>query len=91
MVVDLWVLIKWIKINKNGFLILIGISLGGFIINLIFFVEEEIDVLVFIFYVNWFFYFIWNIILGKFIREDLEYYGVMYDDLIDYWKIIELS
>ena len=83
-VADLRALIKWIKTNKNGPLILIGISLGGFITNLISLVEEEIDVLASIFYANRLSYSIWNTIPGKFIREDLEHHGVTYDDLIDY-------
>ena len=59
-VADLRALIKWIKTNKNGPLILIGISLGGFITNLISLVEEEIDVLASIFYANRLSYSIWN-------------------------------
>lgn len=38
-VADLRTLIKWIKENKNGPLILIGISLGGVITNLTSLVE----------------------------------------------------
>ena len=68
-VADLRALIKWIKTNKNGPLILIGISLGGFITNLISLVEEEIDVLASIFYANRLSYSIWNTIPGKFIRR----------------------
>lgn len=34
-VVDLWVLIYWIKVNKKGFVIIVGVSLGGWVINLI--------------------------------------------------------
>ena len=83
-VADLRALIKWIKANKKGTLILIGISLGGFITNLTSLVEEEIDVLASIFYANRLSYSIWNTTPGKFIREDLEHHGVTYDDLIDY-------
>lgn len=90
-VADLRALIKWIKANKNGPLILIGVSLGGFITNLASLVEEEIDVLASIFYANRLSYSIWNTTPGKFIREDLEHHGVTYDDLIDYWKITEPS
>ncbi len=50
-------------------LILIGISLGGFITNLTSLVEEEIDVLASIFYANRLSYSIWNTIPGKFIRR----------------------
>ena len=89
-VADLRALIKWIKANKNGPLILIGISLGGFITNLTSLVEEEIDVLASIFYANRLSYSIWNTIPVN-LLEDLEHHGVTYDDLIDYWKITEPS
>ncbi|EEL93421.1 hypothetical protein bcere0030_25620 [Bacillus cereus AH1273] len=90
-VADLRTLIKWIKANKNGPLILIGISLGGVITNLTSLVEPEIDVLASIFYANRLSYSIWKTNPGKFIREDLEHHGVTYDDLIAYWKITEPS
>ncbi|QWG31432.1 alpha/beta hydrolase (plasmid) [Bacillus mycoides] len=90
-VADLRTLIKWIKANKKGPLILIGISLGGFITNLTALVEPEIDVLASIFYANRLSYSIWKTNPGKFIKEDLEHHGVTYNDLIDYWKITEPS
>lgn len=90
-VADLRTLIKWIKANKNGPLILIGISLGGVITNLTALVESDIDVLASIFYANRLSYSIWKTNPGKFIRKDLEHHGVTYNDLIDYWKITEPS
>lgn len=88
-VVDLRALIQWIKANKKGPVILIGVSLGGFITNLTAILETEIDALVSIFYANRLSYAIWNTIPGKFIREDLEHHGVNYKDLIKYWQITE--
>ncbi|MBY0598966.1 alpha/beta hydrolase [Bacillus bingmayongensis] len=90
-VVDLRALIHWIKANRSGRIILIGISLGGFITNLTALVEPKIDVLASIFYANRLSYSIWNTNPGKFIRKDLEHHGVTYDDLINYWKITEPS
>ncbi|HDR7494137.1 TPA: alpha/beta hydrolase family protein [Bacillus cereus] len=90
-VVDLRALIHWIKVNKGGPVILIGISLGGFVTNLTALVEPEIDVLASIFYANRLSYSIWNTNPGKFIRKDLEHHGVTYNDLINYWKITEPS
>ncbi|KIQ78544.1 hypothetical protein RW25_27840 [Bacillus sp. L_1B0_8] len=90
-VVDLRTLIHWIKTNKKGPVILIGISLGGFITNLTATVECEIDILASIFYANKLSYSIWNTSPGKFIKEDLEHHGVTYDKLIEYWKITEPS
>ncbi len=82
-------MINWIKRNKKGPVILIGISLGGFITNLTALVEQEIDVLVSIFYANRLSYSIWNTNPGKFIRADLEFHGVTYEELVQHWKIIE--
>lgn len=88
-VVDLRALIQWVKANKKGPVILIGVSLGGFITNLTATLEPKIDALVSIFYANRLSYAIWKTIPGKFIREDLEHHGVKYHDLIRYWRITE--
>ncbi|OIK12902.1 alpha/beta hydrolase [Bacillus sp. MUM 116] len=90
-VVDLRALIQWIKSNKKGPVVLIGVSLGGFITNLTATLEPQIDALVSIFYANRISYSIWNTIPGKFIKADLEHHGVNYDDLIRYWRITEPS
>ncbi|MCI0765890.1 alpha/beta hydrolase [Bacillus sp. TL12] len=90
-VVDLRTLINWIKTNKEGPIVLIGISLGGFITNLTSLVEPDIDVLASIFYANRISYSIWNTDPGKYIKSDLENHGVTYQELIDYWKVTEPS
>lgn len=90
-VIDLRALIQWIKMNKKGPVILIGVSLGGFITNLTATLESKIDALVSIFYSNRLSYSIWNTIPGKFIKADLEHHGIDYNDLISYWKITEPS
>ncbi|KSU86243.1 MULTISPECIES: alpha/beta hydrolase [Priestia] len=51
-IVDLRALIQWMKNNKQGPVIIIGVSLGGFISNLVATLESEIDALVSIFYSN---------------------------------------
>jgi hypothetical protein len=90
-VIDLRALIHWIKANKSGPVIIIGVSLGGFLTNLAAIIEPEIDVLVSIFYANRLSYSIWNTIPGKFIKADLEHHGVNYDVLKRYWRIMEPS
>ncbi|HDR4587791.1 TPA: alpha/beta hydrolase [Bacillus cytotoxicus] len=90
-VVDLRTLINWIKENKKGPVVLIGISLGGFITNLTALVEPKIDVLISIFYANRLSYSIWNTNPGKYIKADLKQHGVTYEELIKYWKITEPS
>ncbi|TPF14101.1 alpha/beta hydrolase [Priestia megaterium] len=88
-IVDLRALIQWMKNNKQGPVIIIGVSLGGFISNLVATLESEIDALVSIFYSNRLSYSIWNTIPGKYIRRDLESHGVNYNDLVKYWELIE--
>lgn len=88
-IVDLRALIQWIKNNKQGPVIIIGVSLGGFISNLVATLESEIDALVSIFYSNRLSYSIWNTIPGKYIRQDLESHGVDYNDLVKCWELTE--
>ncbi|MFA1512701.1 alpha/beta hydrolase [Priestia aryabhattai] len=88
-IVDLRALIQWMKNNKQGPVIIIGVSLGGFISNLVATLESEIDALVSIFYSNRLSYSIWNTIPGKYIRRDLESHGVNYNNLVKYWELIE--
>lgn len=88
-IVDLRALIQWMKNNKQGPVIIIGVSLGGFISNLVATLESEIDALVSIFYSNRLSYSIWNTIPGKYIRRDLESHGVNYNNLVKYWELVE--
>ncbi|MCY8737553.1 alpha/beta hydrolase [Bacillus haynesii] len=90
-IVDLRGLIHWIKENKAGPVVIVGVSLGGWITNLIATLESQIDVVVSIFYANRLSYSIWNTIPGKFIREELEQHGVTYEELVRYWEITDPS
>ncbi len=90
-VVDLRALIHWIKENKEGSVILIGVSLGGIITNLTALVEPEIDVLTSVFYANRLSYSIWKTNPGKYIKKDLEENGVTYEQLKECWKATEPS
>ncbi|WP_026587206.1 alpha/beta hydrolase [Bacillus sp. NSP9.1] len=90
-VVDLRGLIHWIKENKTGPVVIVGVSLGGWITNLMAALESQIDVMVSIFYANRLSYSIWNTIPGQFIREELEQHGVTYKDVVRYWNITDPS
>ncbi|MFK3811869.1 alpha/beta hydrolase family protein [Bacillus halotolerans] len=90
-IVDLRALIHWIKANKKGPVIIAGVSLGGWVTNLIATLDSQIDVVVSIFYANRLSYSIWNTIPGKFIREELEQNSVTYEDLVKYWNITDPS
>ncbi|MEF3305471.1 alpha/beta hydrolase [Paenibacillus sp. GYB003] len=90
-VVDLRALIRWMKTNKRGPVVVIGVSLGGFVTNLTATVEPDIDAMVSIFYANRLSYSIWNTIPGKHIKADLEHHGMTYASLARSWKITEPS
>lgn len=90
-VADLRALIQWIKTNKSGPVILIGVSLGGFITNLTATLESDIDVLVSVFYANRLSYSIWNTNPGMYIKKDLVQNEVTYDVLKEKWEITEPS
>jgi len=90
-ILDLRALIQWIRSNKSGEIILIGLSLGGMVTNLIATVEKEIDMLVSIFYGNELSHSIWNTEVGKFIKRDLQKHGVKYEELKGFWNILNPS
>lgn len=90
-ITDLRALIKWIRANRKGKIILIGVSLGGFIANLASVIEKEIDVLISVFYANSMAYSVWNTIPGKYIKKDFEQGGFTYGQLKSAWAIMNPS
>lgn len=89
---DLRSLIRWIKATSKGKIILIGVSLGGFLTNLTCAVESDIDAAISVFYANNLAHTIWNTIPGKYIKQDFERNSSFtYSDLNDCWKIITPS
>lgn len=90
-VTDLRGLIKWIKANRGGKVILIGVSLGGYLTNLTSVLEKEIDALISVMYANSLAFSIWNSSPGKYIKKDLLQGGFTYEDLIAHWQIINPS
>jgi len=90
-ITDIRALIKWIKNNRIGKVILIGVSLGGFVTNMTAVVENEIDALISTFYANNIAYSIWNTIPGKYIKKDFEQGGYTYEQLERAWAIVNPS
>ncbi|SFX26690.1 hypothetical protein SAMN04487866_10348 [Thermoactinomyces sp. DSM 45891] len=84
-------LIYWLKKQRGGKVVVIGISLGGLIANLISVVEEEVDLLVSVMYANNLSHTVWNTPVGNDIKQDLENHGVDYHTLQEYWGILEPS
>lgn len=84
---DLRALIYYLK-EKNNKVILIGISLGGFITNLAGVLEEEIDVLISVMYANSLPFSVWKSIPGKYMKKDFESGGFTYEELKKFWAII---
>jgi hypothetical protein len=90
-VTDLRALIRWIRANRKGKIILIGVSLGGFLVNLTGVLEKEIDILIATFYANSMAYSVWHTIPGRYIKQDFEQNGFSYEQLKEAWAIINPS
>ena len=90
-VTEIRALIRWIKQNREGKIILIGVSLGGLISNLTATVEEQIDLLISIMYANTLSFAVWHTPIGKYIRQDMEQHGITYNELQKHWEILEPS
>ena len=86
---DIRALIRWIKANSAAPVVLIGLSLGGLVTNMVGAVEEQVDGLVSIFYANDLAYTIWETIPGKHIKNDFEKHGFTYEELKKGWEIIK--
>ncbi|MFN7249521.1 MAG: YqiA/YcfP family alpha/beta fold hydrolase [Anaerobacillus sp.] len=82
-------LIQWIKQTKRGKVVLIGVSLGGYISNLVSVYEKEIDSLISVMYANNLSYEIWNTPIGKYIKQDLQKHNITYEQLQQYWSILQ--
>ncbi|MFC0471366.1 alpha/beta hydrolase [Halalkalibacter kiskunsagensis] len=87
-VLEIRALIQWLKQHKGGKIILIGISLGGYLSNLISLYEKEIDALVSVMYANDLSFEIWHTPIGRYIKQDLEIHGFTYEKLRQSWSII---
>ncbi|TCP70412.1 alpha/beta hydrolase family protein [Baia soyae] len=84
-------LVYWLKKHRDGKIVVIGISLGGLIANLISVVEEEVDFLVSVMYANNLSHTVWNTPVGNDIKQDLKSHGVDYHTLREHWRILEPS
>ena len=88
---DLRALICWLKENGSGKVILIGISLGGFITNLTSVIDKKIDALISVMYANSLAYSVWHTVPGKYIKEDFMANDFTYDKLKQHWALITPS
>jgi dienelactone hydrolase len=89
-VVDIRALINWLK-SMKGKVVLVGISLGGLVVNLTTTVEENIDGSISVFAPNELSYTIWNNIPGKYIKKDLKENAFTYCQLKTCWDITNTS
>lgn len=88
---DIRALISLVKAEKDGKIIVIGLSLGGVISNLLAEVEENIDVLISLFYANKLSFTVFKSEAGKYIKKDFEKNDFSYELLKESWKIINPS
>lgn len=85
---DIRVLISYIKGVEKGKVIIIGLSLGGIITNLLCEVEENIDVLISLFYANNLSFTIFETEAGKYIKRDFIKNNFSYSQLSRCWEVI---
>ena len=88
---DIRALINYIKTEKKGKIIIIGLSLGGITTNLLSEVEESIDVLISLFYANDLSYSIFETEAGKYIKRDFLKNNFNYSLLKKSWEVINPS
>ena len=88
---DIRGLISYIKAEKKGKIIIIGLSLGGITTNLLGEVEENIDVLISLFYANDLSYTIFETEAGKLIKKDFLKNNFSYSLLKESWEVINPS
>lgn len=88
-VTEIRALIRWIKLNKGGNVILVGVSLGGLMANLVATADEYADAVISIMYANSLSYAVWHTPIGKYIKQVLQNNGITYDMLKEYWEILE--
>jgi len=90
-ITDLRALIHWIRKHRGGKIVLIGVSLGGFLTNLVGTLEKHLEALVSVFYANSLAYSVWHTVPGKYIKQDLQHHGFTYEQLQAYWAITDPS
>jgi len=88
---DIRALINYIKTVKKGKVIIIGLSLGGIVSNLLAETEENIDVLISMFYANDLSFSIFETEAGKYIKKDFLENNFDYNLLKNSWRIINPS
>ncbi|GFZ33592.1 alpha/beta hydrolase [Clostridium zeae] len=88
---DIRALIRNIKEERGGKVIVIGLSLGGMVSNLLCEVEENIDLLISLFYANDLHFTAYETIVGKFVKEDFIKNGFDRESLKRSWSIINPS
>lgn len=87
-VMDIRALILHLK-QQNHKVILIGNSLGGLITNMTAVLEENIDILISLFYANNLAFSVWNSIPGKYVKRDfLKNSNITYEQLQKKWDFI---
>lgn len=89
-VIDVRALIKYLK-KQNKKVVIIGVSLGGYVANLTGVVENQIDAIVSLFYVNNIADLVWHTLTGKYIKQDFIKNGFAFEALDKHWAIINPS
>jgi len=88
---DLTALISYIKSFSTGKIIVIGLSLGGLVSNMLCALDSRFDCLISLFYANTLSYTVFNSIPGRDIKKDFIKHNLSENQLTDYWNFINPS
>jgi hypothetical protein len=88
---DVRALIYWLRTQNRCKIVLIGVSLGGLISNLVGVVENKMDALISLIYANSLAHSVFFTCPGKYIKQDYKNNNFTYEELKECWRIIEPS
>lgn len=86
---DIRALIGYLKQNQSNKTYLAGVSLGGFITNMVSVVEKRFDGLISVFPANSIAYIVWNTLTGIYVKKDFTTHDFSYEQLEKYWAIMK--
>ncbi|PWK13116.1 alpha/beta fold hydrolase [Tumebacillus permanentifrigoris] len=88
-IAELRALIRWVKRERGGKVIVVGVSMGGYFSNMMAVTEENTDYVISVMYGNSLTYSVWDSKIGRFIKQDLLQGGMTREELQQHWSILE--
>lgn len=86
---ELRALIRWLKRERGGKVVVVGVSMGGYFSNMMALTEEEADYVVSVMYGNSLTHAVWHTRMGKYIKRDMIQGGMTLPELERLWSVLE--